>query len=54
MLDARHAIAAIERATDRFESVDRNRHSRQEHRLVEIFDITGTLAAEWDEVAPFV
>ena len=54
LLDALHVIAAIEPATDRFESVDRNRHrnrhGRQEHRLVETFDVTGTLAAEWDDL----
>jgi predicted transposase YbfD/YdcC len=49
-LDTLHAIAAIARATDRFESVARNRHGRQEHRLVETFDVTGKLAAEWDDL----
>ena len=29
-------------------TVDRNRHGRQEHRLVETFDVAGQLGADWD------
>jgi len=33
---------------DRAETVDRNKHGRQEHRLVETFDVGGRLGPEWD------
>src|SRR5512135_3170900 len=29
-------------------AVDRNRHGRQEHRLIETFDVTGRLGPDWD------
>ena len=32
---------------DSHETVDRRRHGRQEHRLVEVFDTAGQLDAEW-------
>ena len=32
---------------DSHETVDRRRHGRQEHRLVEVFDTAGQLNAEW-------
>jgi hypothetical protein len=33
---------------DQHSTVDRNRHGRQEHRLVETFDVTGKVGGEWD------
>ena len=29
-------------------TVERNRHGRQEHRLVETFDVTGRLGPDWN------
>lgn len=46
--DTIEAICAAEKPVDSAASVDRNRHARQEHRLVETFDVTGRLGAEWD------
>ncbi|HMB04760.1 MAG TPA: ISAs1 family transposase [Isosphaeraceae bacterium] len=34
--------------TDSAETVERNRHGRQEHRMVETFDIAGRLGPDWD------
>lgn len=42
------AIADTSQPTDRSETIDRKRHGRQEHRLVETFDVAGRLDAEWD------
>ena len=42
------AICTAEPPTDSAESVERNRHGRQEHRLVETFDVAGRLGADWD------
>src|SRR5512134_1644189 len=39
------AICTAEPPTD---SAERNRHGRQEHRLVETFDVAGHLGADWD------
>jgi predicted transposase YbfD/YdcC len=40
-------LCASQQPFDSFETVDRRRHGRQEHRLVEIFDTAGHLDAEW-------
>jgi predicted transposase YbfD/YdcC len=40
-------LCAGQRPFDSFETVDRRRHGRQEHRLVEVFDTAGHLDAEW-------
>jgi len=42
------AIAAAEKPTDSAQTVDHNRHGRQEHRRIETFDVTGRLGADWD------
>jgi len=42
------AICAAETPVDSAGTVDRNRHGRQEHRLVETFDVTGRLDPGWD------
>lgn len=34
--------------TDSAETVERNRHGRQEHRMVETFDVAGRLGPDWD------
>lgn len=44
------ALCAASPPTDRAETVDRKRHGRQEHRLIEIFDVKGKLGADWDEL----
>ena len=40
-------LCAEQRPFDCFETVDRGRHGRQEHRRVEVFDTTGQLDASW-------
>ena len=42
------AICAADKPIDSVRTIDRNRHGRQEHRLVETFDVTGRLGADWD------
>ena len=42
------AICTAEPPTDIAETVERNRHGRQEHRMVETFDVAGRLGADWD------
>ena len=42
------AICTAEPPTDSAETVERNRHGRQEHRMVETFDVAGRLGADWD------
>jgi predicted transposase YbfD/YdcC len=42
------AICAAERPIDSAETVDSNRHGRQEQRRVETFEVTGRLGAGWD------
>ncbi len=42
------AICNADPATDSAETVDRNRHGRQEHRWVETFDVAGRLGPHWD------
>ena len=42
------AICAVEKPADSAETVDRNRHGRQEHRRVETFDVAGRLGPDWD------
>ena len=39
-------LCAEHRPFDSHETVDRRRHGRQEHRLVEVFDTAGQLAAD--------
>ncbi len=39
---------------DSFESVDRRRHGRQEHRRVEVFDTAGQLNAPWQTLVSCV
>jgi predicted transposase YbfD/YdcC len=40
-------ICASQQPFASYETVDRRRHGRQEHRLVEVFDTAGHLDAEW-------
>lgn len=42
------AICAAETPADRHNTIDRKRHGRQEHRLVETFDVAGRLGPDWD------
>jgi len=42
------AICDVEPPIDCAETVERNRHGRQEHRLVETFDVAGRLGPDWD------
>lgn len=48
LLDTLEAIAAVAKPTDSTQTVDQNRHGRQEHRRVETFDVQGRLGADWD------
>jgi predicted transposase YbfD/YdcC len=41
-------ICNAEPPTDSAETVERNQHGRQEHRMVETFDVAGRLGADWD------
>ncbi|MFO1113247.1 MAG: hypothetical protein U1E35_05040 [Rhodospirillales bacterium] len=42
------AVCAADQRIDSARTIERNRHGRQEHRLVETFDLTGRLGADWD------
>ena len=46
--DGIEAICAVDPPADRAETVDRNRHGRQEYRRVETFDVAGRLGPYWD------
>ena len=46
--DTIEAICAVDPPADSAETVDRNRHGRQEHRRIETFDVAGRLGADWD------
>lgn len=48
LCDTIEAICATEQPADCADTVDRNRHGRQEHRLVETFDVAGRLGDGWD------
>ena len=41
------AICTTEPPVDSTETVERNRHGRQEHRVVETFDVAGRLGPDW-------
>lgn len=41
-------LCAAQAPVDRAETVDRKKHGRQEHRLVETFDVSGRLGPDWD------
>jgi predicted transposase YbfD/YdcC len=45
--DTLAGLCARQQPLDSHETVDRRRHGRQEHRLVEVFDTAGQLNAEW-------
>jgi predicted transposase YbfD/YdcC len=47
-------ICARQQPFDSHETVDRRRHGRQEHRLVEVFDTAGQLDADWQPLIPCV
>lgn len=42
------ALCAAQSPADSATTTDRYRHSRQEHRLVETFDVAGHLGPDWD------
>ena len=46
--EAIEAICATGTPADSAETVDSNRHGRQEHRRVQTFDVQGRLGAGWD------
>jgi predicted transposase YbfD/YdcC len=46
--DTIETLCATRTPADRAETVDRNKHGRQEHRLVETFDVSGRLGPDWD------
>ena len=49
--DAFQALCASSSPADRAETIDKHAHGRQEHRLVETFDIPAeTLDADWDSL----
>lgn len=41
-------ICTAEAPVDSAETTDRGRHGRQEHRRIEIFDVSGRLGPDWD------
>jgi predicted transposase YbfD/YdcC len=41
-------LCNAEPAADSAETVERNRHGRQEHRMVETFDVAGRLGPDWN------
>jgi predicted transposase YbfD/YdcC len=45
--DTLAGLCVRQQPLDSHETVDRRRHGRQEHRLVEVFDTAGQLNAEW-------
>jgi predicted transposase YbfD/YdcC len=45
--DVLAGLCAEQHPFDRHETVDRRRHGRQEHRVIEVFDTAGHLDAEW-------
>jgi predicted transposase YbfD/YdcC len=45
--DVLAGLCAEQRPFDHHETVDRHRHGRQEHRVIEVFDAAGHLDAEW-------
>jgi predicted transposase YbfD/YdcC len=45
--DTLAGLCTRQQPLDRHETVDRRRHGRQEHRLVEVFDTAGQLDTEW-------
>ena len=47
-------LCAAKRPFDSYETVDRGRHGRQEHRRVEVFDTTGQLDAPWQTLVSCV
>ena len=47
-------LCAAERPFDSYETVDRGRHGRQEHRRVEVFDTAGQLDAPWQTLVSCV
>lgn len=42
------ALCGATKPNDRDDTIDRKRHGRQEHRLVETFDVAGQLGPDWD------
>ncbi len=49
LYDTLEALCASTSSADRAETIDKHAHGRQEHRLVETFDIpAATLDADWD------
>ena len=47
-------LCAEQRPFDSYETVDRGRHGRQEHRRVEVFDTAGQLDAPWQTLVSCV
>ena len=47
-------LCAAERPFDSYETVDRGRHGRQEHRRVEVFDTAGQLDVPWQTLVSCV
>jgi len=45
--DALNEVCRCQTPTDVHETIDRQRHGRQEHRRVEVFAVGDTLEAEW-------
>jgi predicted transposase YbfD/YdcC len=45
--DAVASLCAEQAPVDQHTTVDRQRHGRQEHRCIEVFDVTGSLPPEW-------
>lgn len=50
LLEAVQTLATSQPPADRIETVDRRRHGRQEHRLVEVFEVASPLDPEWDDL----
>ena len=48
LLDTFEAVAAADHPADSAQTIQRKRHGRQEHRLVETFDLDGQLGPAWE------
>lgn len=50
LLDAIETMSAADRPVDTFLTIDKKRHGRHEHRLVETFEVEGRLGPDWQDL----
>ena len=48
LLDAIETISATDRPIDTSLTIDKKRHGRHEHRLIETFEVEGRLGSDWE------